>query len=127
MPSVPVASLVRRSLDGERQFQGFTEMGAGFADQALKPAALPQARWLLIGTLPLATPTSSSALLSAVRQARSQGTAIALDVNWRPTFGMSPLILRRSWRSSEGGDSTAPRSGGFDQVEREEALVLQHR
>ena len=79
--------LVRRSLEGERQFQGFDgDQGAGFADQALQPAALPQARWLLIGTLPLATPTSSSALLSAVRQARCQGTAIALDVNWRPTF-----------------------------------------
>ena len=79
--------LVRRSLEGERQFQGFAgDEGAGFADQALELAALPQARWLLIGTLPLATPTSAEALLSAVRQARSQGTAVALDVNWRPTF-----------------------------------------
>ena len=79
--------LVRRSLEGERQFQGFAgDEGPGFADQALEPAALPQARWLLMGTLPLAAPTSASALLSAVRQARSQGTAIALDVNWRPTF-----------------------------------------
>jgi fructokinase len=79
--------LVRRARDGERQFQGFAgDAGAGFADQALEPVALPQARWLLIGTLPLAAPMSASALLSAVRQARSQGTAIALDVNWRPTF-----------------------------------------
>ena len=79
--------LVRRSRDGERQFQGFAgDEGAGFADQALEPAALPQTRWLLIGTLLLAAPMSASALLSAVRQARSQGTAIALDVNWRPTF-----------------------------------------
>ena len=79
--------LVRRACDGERQFQGFAgNAGDGFADQALEPAALPQARWLLIGTLPLAAPTSATALLSAVRQARNQGTAIALDVNWRPTF-----------------------------------------
>ena len=79
--------LVRRSLEGERQFQGFAgDEGAGFADQALELAALPQARWLLIGTLPLAAPTSAEALLSAMRQARSQGTAVALDVNWRPTF-----------------------------------------
>ena len=79
--------LVRRARDGERQFQGFDgDQGAGFADQALEPVALPPARWLLIGTLPLAAPTSASALLSAVRQASSQGTAIALDVNWRPTF-----------------------------------------
>ena len=79
--------LVRRARDGERQFQGFAgDEGAGFADQALEPAALPQAQWLLIGTLPLAAPMSASALLLAVRQAQSQGTAIALDVNWRPTF-----------------------------------------
>ena len=79
--------LVRRSPEGERQFQGFAgDEGAGFADQDLEPFALPQARWLLIGTLPLASPSSASALLSAVRQARSQDTAIALDVNWRPTF-----------------------------------------
>ena len=79
--------LVRRSLEGERQFQGFDgDQQVGFADQALESVALPQSRWLLIGTLPLAAPTSASALLSAVRQARSQGTAIALDVNWRPTF-----------------------------------------
>ncbi|MGB0277046.1 MAG: PfkB family carbohydrate kinase, partial [Synechococcus sp.] len=69
--------LVRRARDGERQFQGFDgDRGAGFADQALEPVALLQARWLLIGTLPLAAPMSASALLSAVRQARSQGTAI---------------------------------------------------
>ncbi len=79
--------LVRRSLDGERQFQGFAgDKGAGFADQALESAPFPKARWLLIGTLPLAAPISTSALLAAVRQARSQGTAVALDVNWRPTF-----------------------------------------
>ena len=79
--------LVRRSRDGERQFQGFAgDEGAGFADQALEPVLLPKARWLLIGTLPLAAPTSGTVLLSVVRQARNQGTAIALDVNWRPTF-----------------------------------------
>ncbi len=79
--------LVRRSSDGERQFQGFDgDQGSGFADQVLEPVALPPARWLLIGTLPLATSTSASAVVSAVRQARSQGMAIALDVNWRPTF-----------------------------------------
>ena len=79
--------LVRRAGDGERQFQGFDgDQGAGFADQALEPAVLPQARWLLIGTLPLAAATSASALRSAVRQARSQCMAMALDVNWRPTF-----------------------------------------
>ena len=52
--------LVRRARDGERQFQGFDgDQGAGFADQGLEPAALPPADWLLIGTLPLASPTSA--------------------------------------------------------------------
>ena len=79
--------LVRRAMDGERQFQGFTgDLGLGYADQALEAMRLPPARWLLIGTIPLATSASSAALTMAVEQAREQGTAIALDVNWRPTF-----------------------------------------
>ena len=120
--------LVRRARDGERQFQGFDGDQAGFADQALEPVALPPARWLLIGTLPLAAPTSASVLLSAVRQASSQGTAIALDVNWRPTFGMPPLIPRQSVGCGEGCDSTAPGPGGLDQAGAGgSALVVQHR
>ena len=79
--------LVRRSGDGERQFQGFAgDQGAGFADQALESMPLPAAPWLLIGTLPLAAPASAAALRAAVQQARQQGIALALDANWRPTF-----------------------------------------
>ena len=80
--------LVRRSLDGERQFQGFAgDEGDGFADQALQPFVLPPtACWLLVGTIPLASPKSAQALLDAVALARSHGIALALDVNWRPTF-----------------------------------------
>ena len=80
--------LVRRSRDGERQFQGFAgDQGDGFADQALQPVALTSAaQWLLVGTIPLASAQSAYALLEAVVQARSQGIALALDVNWRPTF-----------------------------------------
>ena len=80
--------LVRRSLDGERQFQGFAgDQGDGFADQALQPVALPSsARWLLVGTIPLASPQSAQALFDAVAQARAQAIPLALDVNWRPTF-----------------------------------------
>ena len=58
--------LVRRTSDGERQFQGFAgDQGAGFADQALEPSALPAARWLLIGTLALAAPAATLVLPSA--------------------------------------------------------------
>ena len=80
--------LVRRSLDGERQFQGFAgDQGDGFSDQALQPVALSTtARWLLVGTIPLASPQSAQALLDAMEQARSHGIALAVDVNWRPTF-----------------------------------------
>ena len=80
--------LVRRTLDGERQFQGFAgDQRDGFSDQALQPVALiSTARWLLVGTIPLASPQSGHALLDAVAQARSQGIALAVDVNWRPTF-----------------------------------------
>ena len=93
--------LVRRARDGERQFQGFDgDQGSGFADQALEPFALPEGRWLLMGTLPLAASTSASALLSAVRQARNLGMAIALDVNWRPTFWDCLLYTSPSPRDS---------------------------
>ena len=80
--------LVRRSRDGERQFQGFAgDQGDGFADQALQPVALPSAaQWLLVGTIPLSSPQSAQALFDAVAQARSQSIPLALDVNWRPTF-----------------------------------------
>ena len=87
--------LVRRDASGERVFQGFAgDRGAGFADQALDQAALDphwpalaeRARWLLIGTIPLASAPSAAALRSLVAQAERDGVRVALDVNWRPTF-----------------------------------------
>jgi fructokinase len=95
--------LVRRDARGERQFGGFAgglsggaaagEAG-GFADQALMAGdlsaalgpLLAAARWLLVGTIPLASPAAASALQLACRQAAAAGVALALDVNWRPTF-----------------------------------------
>lgn len=87
--------LVRRDASGERVFGGFAgDRGAGFADQALDAKTwsaahgplLAQARWLLLGTIPLASPASAQTAWLAVRQAAAAGVAIALDVNWRPTF-----------------------------------------
>ena len=87
--------LVRRHANGERVFQGFAgDQGQGFSDQALDQAELERvwpelvagARWLLVGTIPLATPQSARALRWAVDSAIAAGIQVALDVNWRPTF-----------------------------------------
>jgi len=87
--------LVRRDAAGERQFGGFAgDRGMGFADQALAGEGLAAAlgpllaaaRWLLVGTIPLASPAAASALQLACREAGAAGVALALDVNWRPTF-----------------------------------------
>jgi fructokinase len=58
---------------------------AGDLSAALGPL-LAAARWLLVGTIPLASPAAASALQLACRQAAAAGVALALDVNWRPTF-----------------------------------------
>jgi fructokinase len=88
--------LVRRDAAGERSFGGFEgDRGAGFADQAVDAGALRQAaipllsgaRWLLCGTLPLASPRAAEALGALLAQAVSAGRPLlAVDVNWRPTF-----------------------------------------
>ncbi|MEB3333123.1 MAG: carbohydrate kinase [Synechococcaceae cyanobacterium] len=87
--------LVQRDAAGERRFGGFSgDRGEGFADQALSAVELSatlaplleQVGWLLVGTIPLASPSSAEALQLAVAQARAAGVAVAVDVNWRPTF-----------------------------------------
>ena len=87
--------LVRRDAGGERSFGGFSgDRGDGFADQALDVAALRDAlppllaaaRWLQVGTIPLAQAASAEALRLALRLAADAGVSLALDVNWRPTF-----------------------------------------
>ena len=79
--------LVTRSSNGDRNFLDFYgDLGCGFADQFLAPSPLPNAKWLLVGTVALSSPVSRSALLSTVCIARDQGILIAVDVNWRPTF-----------------------------------------
>jgi fructokinase len=92
--------LVRRDGAGERSFAGFAaDQGAGFADQAvavdplLRAAAplLPGARWLVVGTLALASPTTALAQEGLRQQAAAAGLGLAVDVNWRPTFwGLAP-------------------------------------
>ncbi len=87
--------LVRRDAAGERSFGGFSgDRGQGFADQAVDAAALGQAvsplladaAWLLCGTLPLASAASAAALEQLLPRLAGHGVALAVDVNWRPTF-----------------------------------------
>ncbi len=90
--------LVRRDISGERNFGGFEgDQGLGFADQAISledivrdwPLISHQAKWLIIGTIPIASETSLEALSWCIKKASSDGIKIALDLNWRPTFWRS--------------------------------------
>ena len=87
--------LVRRHANGERVFQGFAgDQDLGFSDQMLDrgeleliwPGLAEQARWLLVGTIPLASMASAGALKWLLTWAKAADLALALDVNWRPTF-----------------------------------------
>ena len=107
--------LVHRHAGGDRTFGGFLgDRGAGFSDQAinadeLRKAAIPlmaQARWLVCGTLPLASPSTAAALevlLAMAAPSPVRGLAdglksadlcnpplLAVDLNWRPTFWGMP-------------------------------------
>ena len=87
--------LVRRDAGGERFFEGFEgNKGLGFADQAISreqmikdwPLLIDQAKWLVAGTIPLASEIASNAFLLCIKNAVDAGIKIALDLNWRPTF-----------------------------------------
>ncbi len=87
--------LVRRDPSGERFFEGFEgDQGLGFADQAILleqvitdwPLVKKKAKWLVAGTIPLASQISSNAFLWCMENALNEGIKIALDLNWRPTF-----------------------------------------
>lgn len=84
--------LVQRQPNGERSFGGFLgDAGAGFADMALTQDRIPSslfqtARWLLFGTIPLASADAAAALAQAMALAEARQVRLALDVNWRPTF-----------------------------------------
>jgi len=96
--------LVRRDASGERSFDSFAaegsaDVGAGFADQAVAlepllvalPPLLGGARWLVVGSLCLASPTSRAVLEGLLPLCASAGLGLAVDVNWRPVFwGLAP-------------------------------------
>jgi len=87
--------LVRRDAQGERFFEGFSgDKGLGFADQAISleqikkdwPLVKDKAKWLIVGTIPLASAISSKAFFWCIENALHAGIKVALDLNWRPTF-----------------------------------------
>ena len=87
--------LVCRDAKGERSFGGFEgDKGFGFADQVISlnqiskdwPLVANEAKWLIIGTLPLASKFSLDAFYWCIEKASAAGIKILLDLNWRPTF-----------------------------------------
>ena len=87
--------MVRRDAFGERSFGGFEgDKGLGYADQAIFqqkiikawPAISEKAKWLIVGTIPLASEISSKTYLWCIKKSYESGINIALDLNWRPTF-----------------------------------------
>ena len=126
--------LVRRDGTGERVFQGFEgDQGHGFADQGLDrgqlalvwPALAESARWLLVGTIPLATPEAREALLWALDQMEGAQLRLVLDVNWRPTF-WDPLADPAAGPPPECLAAMAPLldRASFIKLAREEAIWL---
>ncbi|HEY9828620.1 MAG TPA: carbohydrate kinase [Stenomitos sp.] len=83
---------VTRTLEGDRQFAGFGDYETtAFADTYLNAEGLPQslfsnAKFLILGTLELAYPTSRAALDQAVQWAQHYGIQRFVDINWRPVF-----------------------------------------
>ncbi|AAQ00832.1 MULTISPECIES: carbohydrate kinase family protein [Prochlorococcus] len=87
--------LVYRDLNGERSFGGFAgDQSNIFADQYLDlnvhkkifPSLLDEAKWLLLGTIPLAVEHSREVVQWTIEQSLNNGLQIAFDLNWRPTF-----------------------------------------
>ena len=126
--------LVRRDATGERTFQGFAgDQGQGFADQGLNcdqlaiawPALVASASWLLVGTIPLATPESSEALHWVLEQVDQSQLLLALDVNWRSTF-WDPLADPAAGPSPECLAAMAPLldRASLIKLAREEAIWL---
>ena len=101
--------LVRRDPFGERFFEGFQgDKGLGFADQAILrekiiqnwPLIKQNAKWLVLGTIPLASEISSDSFLWCLENALHEGIKVALDLNWRPTFWRNDVstVLQPSFK-----------------------------
>lgn len=99
-PHLPTRRVyVTRSLEGDRHFAGFGEMATtAFADTALQASEIPEslfttAQYLVLGTIPLAYPSSRQAVKQAIALAEYHQVAIFLDINWRPVFWPDPQTV----------------------------------
>eukprot|EP00873_Tetraselmis_striata_P003111 jgi/Tetstr1/423375/TSEL_014062.t1 len=82
---------VERSINGDRNFAGFGAPADSYADCFIDSAKLPMeliddAMVVVSGTLGLAYPVTRKTMEEVVARAKAAGTAVLIDVNWRPVF-----------------------------------------
>ena len=90
--------LVHRNSDADRVFSGFSgDDSIGYSDQffdisqliSVWPSLSRHAQWFSVGTIPLASSGSSECLTWLLKECISAGISVAVDLNWRPTFGIN--------------------------------------
>jgi len=95
--SAPTRSVfVTRTESGDRHFAGFGDHPTSqFADAFLQTDQIPtdlytQAKFLVVGTLELAYPTTGAAVRRSLDLAEQHTLQVVMDVNWRPMFWDNP-------------------------------------
>lgn len=95
--------MVTRDLRGDRTFAAFRDglTSSSFADcshHLPSPTSIDGVKWLVQGTLSLATPISARSTRHLQEQARKSQALSVCDVNWRPVFwdGLASLTQARS-------------------------------
>lgn len=96
--------LVQRDETGDRNFIGFNAPDpAAFADAHLTPEWIDAVdfagvKYLVMGTLGLAYPTTARAMERARDKAQQAGAKLVIDLNWRPVFwpevNLAPAKIR---------------------------------
>ncbi|CAG9461131.1 unnamed protein product [Pedinophyceae sp. YPF-701] len=87
--------LVERKEGGDRVFAGFGSPTETYADCFVGPEMIPVAlvagaEVMVMGTLGLAQPETARGMKFAAEEAQKAGTAVLVDVNWRPVFWADP-------------------------------------
>lgn len=96
--------LVQRDETGDRTFIGFSAPDpAAFADAHLTTdwidaVDFAEVKYLVMGTLGLAYPTTASAMERARDKAQQAGAKIVIDLNWRPVFWSDEAIAPKTIR-----------------------------